>query len=402
MPTANEIYRDAALRHQIGLRRYSAGLTKRVAALLEKADRDLTELLNARLARFAGKPLDVTSERWKALLADIREARANAMTQYRSLSRSDLVELSKLEGAREVSLLQSSIPIQFAFATVAADQLRAIITTKPFHGMLLNDWFQKLAAGDQRRLTQAIQLGMVQGEPIDDIVRRVVGTRANAYADGILAITRRDAQAIVRTAVNHVSNTARGYVWDANSDVITAEIWHATLDGRTSAICRARDGHGSPVGDNDLPPDIPPLDPPDATPPAHFNCRSVMVAYIDGVGLVGDRPTVTDTRTRRLREIDFRAEAKASGKTIQEIREDWAEQNIGSVPASTTYQDFLSRQSAEFQDQVLGKTRGALFRKGDLRLDQFVDRQGNELTLAELAATHPEAFDAAGLDPEDF
>ena len=42
MPTFNEEYRDAALRHQIDLRRYSAGVTKRVARLLEEADRDLT------------------------------------------------------------------------------------------------------------------------------------------------------------------------------------------------------------------------------------------------------------------------------------------------------------------------------------------------------------------------
>jgi len=42
MPTFNEEYRDAALRHQIDLRRYTAGVTKRVARLLEEADRDLT------------------------------------------------------------------------------------------------------------------------------------------------------------------------------------------------------------------------------------------------------------------------------------------------------------------------------------------------------------------------
>ena len=81
--------------------------------------------------------------------------------------------------------------------------------------------------------------------------------------------------------------------------------------------------------------------------------------------------------------------------TIQQVRKEWAEKNVGRVPASTTYQDFLSRQSKEFQDDVLGKTKGELFRKGGLTVDQFVDRNGTELTLSQLAKTHPEAFQRA-------
>lgn len=395
MPTANEEYRDAALRHQIGLRRYTAGLNKRIAALLEKADAELTQKLKERLARFEGRDLDYTGERWKALLADIKEARAAALAEARGTVRGELDQLAPMEAAREASVLQSAIPIEFSFAAVAADQLRAIVSARPFQGRLLNDWFKTLEQVDQQRLVQALQLGMTQGEPIDDIVRRVVGTRKNNYTDGILSTTRRDAQAIVRTAVNHVSNTARSYVWDANSDVITARIWVSTLDGRTSPVCRARDGHGASVGDNPLPEGVTPLTPKDAKPPAHINCRSVMVAYIDGVGLLGNRPTVTDTRTRKAREVDFRAEAKARGIPIQDVRKEWAEKNVGRVPAATTYQDFLSRQSKEFQDDVLGKTKGELFRKGGLTVDQFVDRNGTELTLSQLAKTHPEAFQRA-------
>lgn len=404
MPTANEEYRDAVLRHQIGLRRYSAGLTKRIAELLERADRDLAEKLRARLARFAreGRELDFTGERWKALLADVRAARDAALQQYAELVRGELRELSVQEAAQELALLEAAVPIDFHFAAVAADRLRAIVSSRPFQGRLLNDWFKVLKATDQARLTQALQLGMTNGETTDEIVRRIVGTRRNKYADGILAMTRRDATAIARTAVNHVSNTARNYVWEANSDVITARIWVSTLDGRTSAVCRARDGHGSPVGDNELPPGVPPLKPKDVRPPAHVNCRSVMVAYIDGVGLLGNRPTVTDTRTRRRREIDFRAEARRTGKSIQEVRREWADANVGRVPSSTTYQEFLSRQPAAFQDEVLGKTKGKLFREGGLTVDQFVDRAGNELTLAQLAASKPEAFVRAGLDPDAF
>lgn len=401
MPTANEEYRDAVLRHQIGLRRYSSGLAKRVADLLARADADLVDLLNARLPRFLDREIDFTGERWAVLLQDIRAARSVAIQEYKDLSREELNKLSKMEADREINQLEAAIPIEVSFATVAADQLRAIVSSRPFQGRLLNDWFKTLEAQDGARVIQAIQVGMTEGEPIPSIVKRIVGTKANNYADGILSITRQNATAIVRTAVNHVSNTAREYVWEANEDIVIARIWHSTLDGRTSAICRARDGLGAPVGENVLPPDIGKLQPPSARPPAHINCRSVMVVLI-GNGLLGNRPFVVDTRTPGGREVDFQAEARASGRNIKDVRSDWFDENIGQVPAGTTYNEFLRRQSASFQDEVLGKTKGKLFRTGDLNVQQFIDRSGNELTLSELAATKPEVFRAANLNPSGF
>lgn len=390
MPTANDEYKDASLRHQIGLRRYGSGLTKRVARLLEEADRELTAMLRERLQRFEGKPVDFTSARWMALIDDIKAARAVAMKQYRQLSREELQTLGAMEGAREISLLTSAIPIEVSFAAVAIDQLRAIATSQPFQGRLLREWFQRLEAKDQAELKRVIQLGVTDGEPIDDIVRRVIGTRKKGYTDGVLSATRRDAQAIVRTAVNHVSNTARNYVWEANSDIITARIWSSTLDGRTSAICRARDGKGTPTPGNTLPEGVLPLKPVNAKPPAHINCRSVMIGYIDGIGLVGKRPYVTDTRNRRRREIDFRKMAREQGRPIQDIRREWAAENIGRVPADTTYEDFLRRQPAAFQNEVLGVQKARWFREGKLSLSEYVDRNGNEFTIQEMLRSNPE------------
>ena len=75
---------------------------------------------------------------------------------------------------------------------------------------------------------------------------------------------------------------------------------------------------------------------------------------------------------------------------------------IGNVPQHVTYQEWLSRQSASFQDEVLGKAKGKLFRLGKLPLDRFVDREGRELTLHQLAQLEREAFVRAGLNPEEF
>jgi len=189
--------------------------------------------------------------------------------------------------------------------------------------------------------------------------------------------------------------------------------WTSTLDGRTSAVCRARDGKLIPMAEKNIPAGRA-LIPAGARPPAHPSCRSVLIAIFDLDSIeeaLPDRPFVRDPRTRRQREIDFRAHAREEAGSERwrrmtpaqrnarrrSIRQEWVAENIGSVPATVDYNTWLSRQPVSFQEEVLGVAKARLFRQGDLRLDQFVDRTGNELTLAQLRETHPEAFEAAGL-----
>jgi len=75
---------------------------------------------------------------------------------------------------------------------------------------------------------------------------------------------------------------------------------------------------------------------------------------------------------------------------------------IGQVPAATTYQEWLKRQTREFQDDILGQTKAKLFRKGGVTLDKFVLENGKELTLKQLATQEAAAFRKAGLDPKDY
>ena len=59
------------------------------------------------------------------------------------------------------------------------------------------------------------------------------------------------------------------------------------------------------------------------------------------------------------------------------------------VNADVNYYDWLKSQPAAFQDDVLGNTKGAIFRNAGLSTDQFkaatVDRYGNPLTLGQMA-----------------
>ncbi len=402
--TANEDLLDATLRHQVGIRRLSAGQVRDALELLERADAELVDRL--RRALRAGPP-SLGTKRLADLLRSIRELRIEAIRELRKRFTQQATTLARLETGFEQRLILSALPVELTLNTVSVSTLRALVTEKPFAGgansaRTLNQWFESLALADQRRTVEAIQLGITQGESVDDIVRRVAGTRQARFRDGALAISRRNAAVVVRTAVNHISNAAREAVWLANLDIIAFSRWNATLDGRTSAICQARDGQLAPEGVDTIPPGQTALNPPGARPPAHPSCRSVMIAVLDPQGVsdrIGTRPFVRDPRTRRRRELDFRAQARGKvgarwanlnrtqrNAAVRRERDRWATENIGTVPADVTYQEWLSRQPAAFQDQVLGPSRGKLFRDGGVTLTQFVDRLGNELTLEQLAA----------------
>jgi SPP1 gp7 family putative phage head morphogenesis protein len=424
MPTANEDLFDAAIRHQIDVRRFTTGKVRELLALMEKADAELVDALRKRLPKLVASGYDAQSERWKALLADIRAKRTELMKDLQVALVADLKDMAVLSQQLEMRAQQKTLPVEIDFATVPAGTLRQLINEEPFQGHLLKDWFKGLNQDIQRKLQGALSQGLMQGESIDDIVRRIAGTRKNKYADGILSQSRAQVESITRTAVNHVSNSAREEFWNANADIMAGLRWSSTLDGRTTSVCQARDGLVAPVGSKPLSKGVEALVPSSARPPAHFNCRSIMVAYFDPAGIaekIGDRPTVRDTRTGKDREIDFRQQAidelqqrnpdwelikdipkdKLQAK-IKSIRNTWTDENIGQVPKDTTYQQWLTRQPKVFQDDVLGQTKGKLFRDGDLKLTQFIDKQGVTLSLHELAQTNPAAFLAAGLKPEDF
>ena len=78
MPTSNEEYRDGALRHAVGIRRYTAGLTKRVSDLLAQAEASLVEKLRVRLPRFENNVTDFVLA--KAKVVDNKAAGTLAIT----------------------------------------------------------------------------------------------------------------------------------------------------------------------------------------------------------------------------------------------------------------------------------------------------------------------------------
>jgi hypothetical protein len=353
--TANEDLFDGVIRHEIDVRRFSSGETRRLREFLEKLDAELVVKIRDRLTDLKARSIDPRSSRelrrLQTLLDDIRREREQIISRAQDQTSKSVTGFARVEEAFAQSALDDALPVNVSLISLSDAQVRSIVFDIPFQGHTLAGWFGRLAEADQRRVTEAINLGWVQGESVPKIVRRLIGTRSKQFNDGVLTLTRRQAEAVVRTAINHTANAVREEAWSSLGSAASLLQWHATLDGRTTPTCRTRDGQLTAFG-GDLPASVPTgrrLSPPGARPPAHVNCRSVMVPVIDGLELIGDRPTVSDTRTRRKRERDFRADAKASvgedrwrsmseterRREISRIRRAWAEENIGRVPAKT-------------------------------------------------------------------
>ena len=420
---ANTRYFDAAIRHQVGVRNLTTQQVNELIGLLETMDQDLTGKIRQRLKKFVGIPFNPRTKKFQDLLIELRGIRSVALRELEQKFRTNLIDLGKLEVDFEKRMMEGALPVVLDLESPSTQTLTSLIATRPFGegsvgGRNLRQWFQSLKQSDQQRITGAIQAGLFQGEGIDEIVRRVVGRRSNGFRDGVLGLTRRQAEAVIRTAVNGISNTAREAVWAANTDILQGLMWTAVLDGRTTAICQSRDGKVAPIGDTALPSGTPRLEPPGARPPAHVACRSIMTAVFSSEGVMaaaGVRPFVRSTKNARGRRLDFRKQAREQAGAewttlsraerntrVASLRENWGQRNIGTIPATVNYQEWLQRQPSSFQDSVLGKTKGELFRTEKVGVDDFVTRRGNALTLEQLAQTDPTAFISAGLSPDNF
>lgn len=396
--TANELLQDALIRHQTYLLRYSGTVRNRIRSLLDKSEEGIADLIRRRLAAGTGlnSPTDV--RRLQALLDAIDKLRQEVWADATSWLEDQMVDLAYQEPIALANMISTVAPVVVSTTLPAPALLKAIALSRPFEGRLLRDWASTLEAEDLRRIHAAIQLGMVAGETTDAITRRVIGTTQLFGSDGVTELTRRQVQAITRTAVQHVANSARDETMRLNADVLLAEQFVATLDSRTTPVCRANDGKQFPVGSG-------------PRPPLHIACRSLRVGVMDGE-MLGERPAKASTTKQLLREFtDARKLPRVTSRDdlprgTKGLYDTFARKRIreltGRVPAVTSYQVWLQQQSRQFQEDTLGVTKAKLFRDGGLTLDKFVAADGTELTLAQLAVKQAEAFRAAGLDPSDF
>jgi len=243
------------------------------------------------------------------------------------------------------------------------------------NGKVLEKSFRGLAESQADLFAKTVRNGLLTGESTDKIARRLKGRlrfgqpgslRQIAQAGGeVTAVANNQVMALIRTSINQVANETSQQVYKANQDVTKRYRYVATLDGRTSPICRSLDGREFAYGKG-------------PTPPQHFNCRSTTVPIIDYSKLGIARPPQTELRRPNTAFGPSRARR---GDT---------------VPSNQTYGEWLDKQPKEVKADVLGAAKVPYFNRlaekfgPTVAIRKFVSRDGSELTLEQLKRRYPD------------
>lgn len=186
-------------------------------------------------------------EKWRKFrteqfIAEVERRVTEVFPTWERSVRDGLAVAGRAQGKFAEGVLVASLGAADAVVRTPITQnlMRAILREDPFEGALLREWAEGLGAATVRRVRREVRLGMVAEESIPDLVRRIRGSQvrgaASGFVGGIYQTTTRDAEAIVRTAVNHVSNRAMAETYKANETILAGVRFTATLDDRTCFV----------------------------------------------------------------------------------------------------------------------------------------------------------------------
>ena len=310
----------------------------------------------------------VTDELRKALPAGVTRSAVNTVEispQFaQSVVTTDPTQINVVALSDDLFAAVNGAPQTFSLTAAQG----ATITLP--NGEVVSKAFRGIATSQSERFSQVVRNGLLTGETTPDIAKRLIGslqfsqeptmiskTLAKIIAEGgqSTAVTDSQVVALIRTSINQVANTASQQVYEANQDITQRYRYVATLDTRTSAICRALDGREFDYGKGPM-------------PPQHFNCRSTTVPVIN------------------YKELGFSPPPPARRASMD-----------GQVPADTTYGKWLKdKMPGETEADVIRRQQDALGSKApyfrdlankygpDAAIAKLVRDDGSELTLAQL------------------
>ena len=384
---------DAIFRNAIDLNQYSNSVARRIINIYNDI---IVDAVN-QLQTIDEATAPVKAARLRAILAQLKESLATwagDATEITALELQGLAELQSEfveeqlrlalpEGARNMVRTVEISP-QFAQSVVTTDPTqinvvalsddlfaavegapqtfsltapKGVMITLP-NGRVVEKSFRGLAESQAERFSSSVRQALLTGETTQELSRKLRGTLEfgeEAKTIKQLALSGGEATkmaghqvtSIVRTSINQVANAASQQVYEANRDITKKYRYVATLDSRTTAICRALDGREFEYGKG-------------PTPPQHFSCRSTTVPVIDYEGLGFDPPRP----------------GKRAAKG-------------GMVDSDTSYGQWLLQQGKKRQEEVLGSKAPyfrMLARKHGARdaMAKLVREDGRELTLDQL------------------
>ncbi len=333
---------ESFISHQVWLQRNASHEVNELAPFIQQ----MRDEVRRQVLQFGDD--NRTRQNLEKLLRDLEDILGGITTDWQDKLTEDLQTLGGYEADWTTKTLTANVNAEFI--TPSPDQVWSAAKWNPLPlGDKPADLFGLMKGWEDtevNRLVNGVKMGFVQGRTTRDIVKEVVGT------GGLADISKRNAAALVKTAINHVSTQAKDVTYEKNKDIVEGYELVVTLDSRTSAICRGWPPNKVYRLDDEYQP----------KPPFHVACRTTTAPVISS-------------------EYDFldagakRAARGAEGGT--------------QVDANTSYYDFFARQPAGWQDKAIGPVRGAIFRNAGMSPEEFrvaaVDGFNRPMSLAEMA-----------------
>lgn len=347
MPSANDYIVDKNTQYSIQLNRLAGKTTKEVVQILQNMEQEL-------IARLANTNLtDFQQARTQQLLNFIE----NTLQQYygKVADSVRLTDLAELETKFWSKTINTAVDFKIIDSLPTKSQLASLVEKTVIKGDVWKNWWDGQAKSLQTKFTEVLKQSLASGEDTYKIIQRVRGTREFGFKDGIMQAARRDAEALVRTGMQTVSNETRNKFFQDNADIMKGFMQLSTLDSRTTEICAAYSGkmwdmNKKPIG-HTLPYN--------GGTPRHWNCRSTII------------PVTKSWQELGLKGKDLKASTRSSMD--------------GQIPADISFDKWLKSKPQKFVEDMLGKGKAQLFLDKKITVSELVASDGKTvLTLDEL------------------
>lgn len=226
---------------QINLFRIEAGQRKEVIRILEDLEKELVQKLQNE---------DLTSAKKKKL----EEFKSQTESQIESAYKQITFQNEKgLEGVAKITTAQTAKSIDARLGILVSKRLTEgqleNIARGPFiQGNRSSEWWAGQSESLKRNFGGQVQMGLLNGEDMDSIVRRIRGTKAANFTDGVMTAKKHEAEALVRTSLASIANQSRIDTIIENPEVAKGISWVSTLDGRTTTTCFDGSTRVAPIG----------------------------------------------------------------------------------------------------------------------------------------------------------
>jgi SPP1 gp7 family putative phage head morphogenesis protein len=380
---SSQMFANMVTAHSLNLLRFEKSVRREALKTLKELEKDLVKELT-RLDPTAVGYDSYKKARLERLLQQTRLTISSRMKEAASAMNKSLYGMARVETDFVKKAIAKSIGVDLSTVGLSSSQLRAILSDTVIQGAASGQWWSKIGKDLQSRFSSGIRQGMLRGETLGQLVTRIRGTKEKSFKDGIMSTTASSARRLIRTSVQAVANKARDDTYLENDDLIRSVQWVATLDGRTTKICRARDGKRYSLPDHEpIGHSLPWLEGPGAI---HWQCRSTSVAILkswkelSGKSIrTGGRPSdIESMMGRRLAEMGMDEDQREA--VMYRSRASMR----GYVDREMDYDGWLRRMPLRFQERVMGDDFD-LWKRRKLTLAEAIDSGASPLDVEMLA-----------------